>query len=128
MSMASTTRRPMQSVLLCGFAISLVSFCATEGATPHGQDAARSTVPTPGIPSTGFAGLDNYRASRIAVFANDFGQLARYRTENNALATEAAKDRVVFFGDSITDRWKLQSYFSGKPYVNRGIGGQTTPQ
>jgi lysophospholipase L1-like esterase len=34
----------------------------------------------------------------------------------------------VFFGDSITDIWKLADSFPGKPYVNRGIGGQTTPQ
>jgi lysophospholipase L1-like esterase len=34
----------------------------------------------------------------------------------------------VFFGDSITDIWKLENYFPGKPYINRGIGGQTTPQ
>ena len=31
-------------------------------------------------------------------------------------------------GDSITDIWKLDKYFPGKPYINRGIGGQTTPQ
>jgi lysophospholipase L1-like esterase len=124
------TRRTVKSVLPCGFAVSLVSaFCLTAGAAPHRQDAATRTVPTPGIPSTGFAGLDNYRASRIATFADDFGQLARYRAENKALVTgAAAKDLVVFFGDSITDIWKLQTYFAGKPYVNRGIGGQTTPQ
>jgi len=34
----------------------------------------------------------------------------------------------VFFGDSITDIWKLDESFSGKGYINRGIGGQTTPQ
>src|SRR4029077_3835060 len=33
-----------------------------------------------------------------------------------------------FLGDSITDLWKLEESFPGKPYVNRGIGGQTTPQ
>jgi len=38
------------------------------------------------------------------------------------------ENRVVFFGDSITDMWKLDQYFAGKPYVNRGISGQTTPQ
>ena len=38
------------------------------------------------------------------------------------------ENRVVFFGDSITDIWKLEDYFPGKPYLNRGIGGQTTPQ
>src|SRR3984957_16719249 len=83
----------------------------------------------PSIPSTGFAGLDQYRANRIGVYTDDFGQLKRYRDADAALKPPAAdENRVVFFGDSITDIWKLADYFSGKPYVNRGIGGQTTPQ
>jgi lysophospholipase L1-like esterase len=91
--------------------------------------AAANTVPTPGIPTTGFSGLDGYRARRIAVFTDDFGQLARYRDADAALPAPAAgENRVVFYGDSITDIWKLADYFPGKPYVNRGIGGQTTPQ
>jgi len=85
--------------------------------------------PAPSIPSTGFPGLDQYRASRIAVFTDDYGELARYREANAALAPPATgENRVVFFGDSITDIWKLADYFPGKPYINRGIGGQTTPQ
>jgi lysophospholipase L1-like esterase len=90
--------------------------------------AEKRTVPTPGIPATGFAGLDQYRASRIAMFTDDYGQLARYRAANAELKSAAAHNRVVFFGDSITDIWKLENYFPGKPYVNRGISGQTTPQ
>ena len=90
---------------------------------------AQQTVPTPGIPSSGFAGLDQYRASRIAMFTDDYGQLARYREANEKLGPPAAgESRVVFFGDSITDIWRLDQSFPGKPYVNRGIGGQTTPQ
>jgi lysophospholipase L1-like esterase len=90
--------------------------------------AQQSSQP-PSIPSTGFAGLDQYRASRIAVFTDDYGQLARYREANAKLGPSGAgENRVVFFGDSITDIWKLENYFPGKPYVNRGIGGQTTPQ
>jgi len=86
-------------------------------------------APAPAIPTTGFPGLDHYRASRIAVFTDDYWQLARYREADAALAAPAASEnRVVFFGDSITDIWKLADYFPGKPYVNRGIGGQTTPQ
>jgi lysophospholipase L1-like esterase len=89
--------------------------------------AAQQSAPS--IPSTGFAGLDQYRASRIAVFTDDFGQLSRYREANAALGPPAAgEQRVIFFGDSITDGWHLDEYFPGKPYVNRGIGGQTTPQ
>ena len=89
----------------------------------------QSTQAPPAIPTTGFPGLDQYRASRIAVFTDDFGQLARYRDADAALGPpKAGESRVVFFGDSITDIWKLEDYFPGKPYINRGIGGQTTPQ
>jgi len=60
---------------------------------------------------------------------NDWPQLDRYRAENAALPAPAAGEkRVVFFGDSITDAWRLSEFFPGKPYVNRGISGQTTPQ
>jgi lysophospholipase L1-like esterase len=90
---------------------------------------ASAQQPATTIPSTGFPGLDQYRASRIAVFTDDYGQLARYRDANAALKPPApGENRVVFFGDSITDMWKLEDYFPGKPYLNRGIGGQTTPQ
>jgi acyl-CoA thioesterase I len=81
------------------------------------------------IPTTGFAELDKYRASRIAVYTDDYGQLARYRDANAALKPPGSgENRVVFFGDSITDIWPLSESFPGKPYINRGIGGQTTSQ
>jgi lysophospholipase L1-like esterase len=90
---------------------------------------AQQTGPQVTIPPTGFAGLDQYRASRIAVFTDDYGQLARYRDANAALKPPApGENRVVFFGDSITDGWKLDDSFPGKAYINRGIGGQTTSQ
>jgi lysophospholipase L1-like esterase len=90
---------------------------------------APAQQPAPSIPSTGFAGLDEYRASRLSIYTDDFGQLARYRQANGALAPPAAgENRVVFLGDSITDYWKLPDYFPGKPYINRGIDGQTTPE
>ena len=60
---------------------------------------------------------------------NDFGELARYRDDNARLPAPAlGEKRVVFLGDSITDAWRLAEYFPGKPYVNRGISGQTTAQ
>lgn len=61
----------------------------------------------------------------------DWPQLARYRDANAALPAPAAGEkRVVFYGDSITDAWakKPELFFPGKPYVGRGISGQTTPQ
>jgi lysophospholipase L1-like esterase len=61
----------------------------------------------------------------------DWANLARYRELNRALPAPAAGDvRIVFMGDSITDFWQRPQFqfFSGKPYVDRGISGQTTPQ
>jgi lysophospholipase L1-like esterase len=81
----------------------------------------------PSIPSTGFSGLDQYRVSRISIYTDDFGQLARYREADAALAPPG-ESRVVLLGDSITDYWKLPDYFPGKPYINRGVDGQTTPE
>src|ERR1700741_2996591 len=73
------------------------------------------------------AGHERYRNSRISIYMNDFGELSRYRDANAALPPPVAgENRVVFFGDSITDMWHLDESFPGKPYINRGISGQTT--
>ena len=73
--------------------------------------------------------LEQYREGLIKLWMNDYGNLGRYRDANAKLGPPTAgENRVVFMGDSITDIWKLEQSFPGKPYVNRGIGGQTTPQ
>lgn len=62
----------------------------------------------------------------------DWPNLARYSEDNKKVAPPAKNEqRVVFMGDSITDSWDNPVYggfFPGKPYINRGISGQTTPQ
>jgi lysophospholipase L1-like esterase len=63
----------------------------------------------------------------------DWPDLDRYHAEDAALPQPAAgEQRVVFMGDSITDGWGRRpgtgQFFPGKPYINRGISGQTTPQ
>lgn len=59
----------------------------------------------------------------------DFGNLARFHAADLQLgAAHVGVDRVVFIGDSITEAWKLENSFPGKPYINRGISGQTTSQ
>ena len=64
--------------------------------------------------------------------ASDFAGFYRYAAANAALAApKPGEERVVFYGDSITDNWSKPEYggfFPGRPYVNRGIGGQTTAQ
>jgi lysophospholipase L1-like esterase len=62
----------------------------------------------------------------------DWANLTRYREANHGIAAPATGEaRVVFMGDSITDAWqqpRFGGFFPGKPYVDRGISGQTTPQ
>jgi lysophospholipase L1-like esterase len=68
-------------------------------------------------------------AKSLADQLQDWNQLGRYYADNQGLKLlPPDPGRVVFLGDSITDAWKLAQYFPGKPYVNRGISGQTTPQ
>ena len=55
----------------------------------------------------------------------DRDNVRRYTTANQSLQAPTAL-RVVFFGDSITDFWRLNEYFPGKDFVNRGISGQIT--
>jgi lysophospholipase L1-like esterase len=61
----------------------------------------------------------------------DWPGLGRYHEANLKLTAPAStENRVVFMGDSITDAWgnHFDKYFAGKPYIGRGISGQTTPQ
>ncbi|MFS4447784.1 SGNH/GDSL hydrolase family protein [Maribacter sp. 2307UL18-2] len=64
-------------------------------------------------------------------FAQDWPNLAEFQEANAALeAPKQGEDRVVFMGNSITIGWinSRPEFFEGKPWVNRGISGQTTPQ
>jgi lysophospholipase L1-like esterase len=61
----------------------------------------------------------------------DWAGLIRYGSENTELpAPKPGEDRVVFLGDEITENWRQDAakFFPGKPYLNRGVKGQTTPQ
>jgi lysophospholipase L1-like esterase len=64
-------------------------------------------------------------------FHNDWADLERYRQSNAALtAAVQGERRVVFMGNSITEAWSklFAEQFPAKPYIGRGISGQTTPQ
>jgi lysophospholipase L1-like esterase len=63
--------------------------------------------------------------------ANDWPNLAKYAEANANLPAPARREnRVVFYGNSITEGWAhfFPEMFPGKPYIGRGISGQTTPQ
>jgi len=64
-------------------------------------------------------------------FHNDWADLQRFRQANAELPPPAQGERrVVFMGNSITEVWAkfFPVQFPGKPYIGRGISGQTTPQ
>jgi lysophospholipase L1-like esterase len=70
---------------------------------------------------------------QAATLINDFGNTRRFAAENAATKPPApGEQRVVFMGDSITDNLhntqRFGPFFPGKPYLNRGIGGQVTGQ
>lgn len=63
--------------------------------------------------------------------AQDWPNLSRFAIANQALGAPApGEERVVFMGNSITEGWldHAPEFFKDKPYINRGISGQTTPQ
>lgn len=96
--------------------------------------SAQNPVPPPAATD---AGCPDMAVALQALLRNDvrlrdWPNLARYREANRAVAAPAAgESRVVFMGDSITDIWqqpRFGGFFPGRPYVDRGISGQTTPQ
>jgi acyl-CoA thioesterase-1 len=104
-----------------------------------GQTAAQS--PAPQLPTAPPAAAalpdcpDMARAMRDMLAQDarlrDWPNLTRYRVANEALQRVGTPVAAVFLGDSITDAWDDEGrggFFPGKGYVNRGIGGQTTPQ
>jgi lysophospholipase L1-like esterase len=73
--------------------------------------------------------LGPFRAQLVPSLMQDFGERYLYAGEDAKLPPPApGEQRVVFLGDSITDRWNLARSFPGKAYVNRGIGSQVTAQ
>lgn len=103
-----------------------------------GQLNAQATNPEAGQPvasqpAAAAPSCDVHQMQKMQAQLSDWADLARYREDDTALPQPASgEQRVVFYGDSITDGWGRSTgtgpFFPGKPYVNRGISGQTTPQ
>jgi lysophospholipase L1-like esterase len=124
--------RWMAGVMAAGMAMSMTAGAQTSVPLPPAAQvpnpAAAPTPPAAQVAAGSEAKMEADNAKMKAQL-QDWAQLGRYRAADQALPAEAA-GRVVFYGDSITDAWTLNggSFFPGKPYVNRGISGQTTPQ
>jgi lysophospholipase L1-like esterase len=94
--------------------------------------APSSTTPSADVPSCPELATALTAVTRNDARLRDWAELARYREANRSVTVPAAGTaRVVFMGDSITDAWpqpRFGEFFPGKPYLGRGISGQTTPQ
>ncbi|UKE46167.1 SGNH/GDSL hydrolase family protein [Xanthomonas cerealis] len=116
--------------------VALLSLCLSAVAPAFAQTAAPAADALQGkVDALYTQAPDTVPAQQVAELQQrllDWAQLGCYRADNAALAAPAAgEQRVVFYGDSITDAWgRMQgtTFFPGKPYVNRGISGQTTAQ
>jgi lysophospholipase L1-like esterase len=121
--------------------LSVLALAGIMCATPlSGSKRAQSTAPSQQAPQgPGAAAADcselpvlTGRLARAQERLMDWAELSRYRDANTKLPLpDAQGNRVIFIGDSITDFWTQPAsggFFPGKPYVDRGISGQTTPQ
>ncbi|MFN0112504.1 MAG: SGNH/GDSL hydrolase family protein [Blastocatellia bacterium] len=103
------------------FALSLLLLALTANA--FAQQSQAQTPPPDTVESL------KQQLDRLQNRMKDWPGLNRYKDANTKVpAPDKAENRVVFMGDSITDGWKLAEYFPNKPFINRGISGQTTPQ
>ncbi len=115
-------------------AMAVAPLPAWQGAASPQQpaQAAASASQAPAVPSCPELARAIDAVVRNDARLRDWANLARYRQTNRELqAPKAGETRVVFMGDSITDLWqqpRFGGFFPGKPYVDRGISGQTTPQ
>jgi lysophospholipase L1-like esterase len=126
------TARPFIAILIVFGTVVSAQTPAQPPATQAQPPAAGSppaTAPSASCPEVATVLMALMRADARM---RDWADMARYREANRTLVAPAAGEaRVVFMGDSITDGWQQPRYggfFPGKPYVDRGISGQTTPQ
>jgi lysophospholipase L1-like esterase len=117
--------------------VAAASIHAQQTTTPVAPPAAPPTAAPPPAAITDVPTCPELASAMTSLISNDIRRrdwpnLTRYREQNRALPPPAAGEtRVVFMGDSITDAWpqpRFGTFFVGKPYVGRGISGQTTPQ
>ena len=94
--------------------------------TPNLLAAQTAPAPKPAVPDSTWL-----REHDQQLLANFPGQTRYKDADAKVPAPAPGENRVVFMGDSITDGWHIEGpegSFPGKPYINRGISGQTTPQ
>jgi len=118
------------AVALGGLLVPTLLKAQEPGALPETKaPVAKQSAPAPAPPATPVTAASNSNEYNPRL---DWPWLGRFKEANLALGAPApGESRVVFMGNSITAGWKIEGpdgSFPGKPYINRGISGQTTPQ
>ncbi len=130
---AALDKQPGSATLTAQFTRQIRAFLAIADATPK-------PFPFPEAALKQFAELrdsyDRLEAHLAALIADkefqtrnpDRDNVKRYADANARVLPPGGAPRVVFLGDSITDFWHLNEYFTGRDFLNRGISGQVTSQ
>jgi cephalosporin-C deacetylase-like acetyl esterase/lysophospholipase L1-like esterase len=101
------------------------------GRQDSGGTPASQSVTTSRRPAISPERQEQLRKAKEEQLHNDWAEMKRYRDDDAKVGPPAkGENRVVFMGDSITDGWIRQApeFFQAKPYLDRGISGQTSPQ
>jgi lysophospholipase L1-like esterase len=118
--------KTFRALLLLSMTVALSETRTTRAQAPAQSDAEKPHADCEELPAVA-AKLANAEKT-----LQDWPNIARYRDANATVRPPAKNEkRVVFMGDSITDIWaqpQFGGFFPGKPYIDRGISGQTTPQ
>lgn len=124
---AHVNQNHLRSALVAGLALAALLFPAQFNAQKPGN-VPETKAPAP----QKTAPADDWEVKHQQQLKEDWPWLGRFKEANLKLAPPApGENRVVFMGDSITEGWHFdgpKGFFPGKPYINRGISGQTTPQ
>lgn len=120
------------------FLLAAILTCSPSTFSQGTSPQAPAQTPKPAEQPSGADELTPYQKSQLVRTFNDWPFLAKFRDADKQLPPPApGETRVVFMGDSITEAWGMKGtagapdrgeFFPGKPYINRGISGQTTPQ
>ncbi len=115
-------------VLVAGVTFS-TSLCAQE---PGSKPETTAPAPVQTAPTPAPAPMSAWEKTHQEQLKSDWPWLSKFKEADLKLAPPAeGENRVVFLGDSITEGWHFDGpdgSFPGKPYINRGISGQTSPQ
>jgi cephalosporin-C deacetylase-like acetyl esterase/lysophospholipase L1-like esterase len=102
-----------------------------ERQNPQSTPAAQPRAAAPGRAAVSPERQEAARKAKEDQLRNDWAEMKRYRDDDAKIGPPAkGETRVVFMGDSITDGWirRAPEFFQGKPFFDRGISGQTSPQ